>query len=76
MQTQYEYEFTDTFGGEANYSWVHQGDVEAKSDLAAVRKIKAELGLSGVDCKREDYGDMIELRPYGTCTVLFITYKY
>jgi hypothetical protein len=26
MQT-YEYEYTDTFGGEANYSWVKRGKV-------------------------------------------------
>ena len=26
MQT-YSYEFTDTFGGEANYSWVKRGTV-------------------------------------------------
>jgi hypothetical protein len=46
-------ELTDTFGGEANYSWVRRVEIEAPadiSDLALVRRAKAALGLSGVRC--------------------------
>lgn len=72
-------ELTDTFGGEANYSWVKRASFDADedaSDLAIVRKAKAEIGLSGIRCKRRDFGDMIELRPQGYCTVAFISFDY
>ena len=69
------YEMTDTFGGEANYSWVRRGEVslpEGASDLALVRRVKKALGLEGVRCRREDYGDQIVLRPVGYCHIVFI----
>ena len=72
-------EYTDTFSGEANYSWAKRRYFELPeecSDLALVRKAKAELELTGVRCKRESYGDMIVLRPCGTSTVVFITPNY
>jgi hypothetical protein len=73
--TTIHYEVTDTFGGEANYSWVNKGSIEIPtdlSDLALVRRIKAEIGWSNVRCQKEDYGDMIKLKPYGVCQVCFI----
>jgi len=39
-----------------------------------MRKVKRELGLTGVQGTVEEYGDTIEFRPYGMATVLFITY--
>lgn len=69
------YEMTDTFGGEANYSWVRRGEVElpeGASDLMRVRRVKKALGLEGVRCKRADFGELIELRPVGACVVVFI----
>jgi hypothetical protein len=72
---QVSYEVTDTFGGDANYSWVNRGSVEVKegaSDLAIVRKVKEAIGWNGIKCRREDWGDMITLKPYGMCVVLFI----
>lgn len=73
-----QYEMTDTFGGESNYSWVQRGKIKMEdkqfSNLAAVRKVKKELGYNGVRCKTTDYGDMIELRPIGQCVVIFITF--
>jgi len=72
------YEYTDTFGGEANYSWVKRGEYVERfgvPDAHIVRKVKALLGLTGVRCKRTHYGDMIELRPEGRATVLFITFS-
>ena len=37
-----------------------------------VKKVKAELGLTGVRCNREDWGDRIVLRPRNSCTIIFI----
>ena len=83
----YDVEYTDTFGGEANYSWVRRGSVTVPElthyDAAAnrrqlvqvVRKAKALMGLTGVKCRREEHGDLIALYPRGSCTVLFINYR-
>jgi hypothetical protein len=71
------YEHTDTFGGEANYCWVKRGDMtlpEGTSRLAVVRRVKDALGLSGVRCKTEDFGDSLRLKPVGVCQVVFIDY--
>lgn len=75
----WEAEYTDTFSGEANYSWMTRKEFELPenaSDLAVVRKAKALIGLNGVSCKRMDMGDTIALYPCGCCTVLFITPIY
>lgn len=71
-------EYTDTFCGEANYSWVERASFDADedaSDLAIVRKAKAEIGLSGIPCNRDDFGDMIRLTPRGSARVVFITFE-
>ena len=70
-------EYTDTFGGEANYSWVRRASIELPdnaTDRQIVRAGKAALGLTGVKCKKWDSGDFIELRPVGSCTVAFIIF--
>lgn len=75
MKTQIRYEMTDTFGGEANYSWVRRGEVElpkGASDLMLVRRVKKALGLEGVRCRKVNFGEIIELRPVGACVVIFI----
>ena len=90
----YNYEYTDTFSGEANYSWVKRGSITMPElthygydglygygkavrimERELVKKVKAELGLTGVRCKRETYGDTLELRPCGSNTVIFITFS-
>lgn len=84
-------EYTDTFGGEANYAWVKRATVTMpeithygydgsngyiKADKAyrreLMRRAKAAVGLTGVRGVTHSYGDVIEFRPYGSCTVLFI----
>ena len=86
-------EYTDTFGGEANYSWVRRASVTmpelthygydggtnyAKASKVynreLMRRAKAAIGLTGVRGVRSGHGDMIEFRPYGSCTVLFVTF--
>ena len=72
-------EVTDTFGGEANYCWVHRFSFEmdeTKSDLAIVRHAKQLAGWSGLRCKREDWGEDIVLRPYGICQIMFVSPSY
>lgn len=70
-------EHTDTFGGEANYSWVTRLAVkvpDTATDRMLVRRAKAALDMTGVRCRRDDYGDTIVLRPYGCCQVIFLTF--
>lgn len=79
MQTIINWELTDTFGGEANYSWVKRGNApshegEGFSDLAAIRRVKKAVGWSGIRCAVENYGDSITLRPAGMCQVCFISF--
>ena len=71
-------ELTDTFGGEANYSWVRRAELELPDTATARQQItaaKAALGLTGCRCVKSDLGDLIELRPIGSCTVAFITFE-
>ena len=79
-QTDIHFEITDTFGGEANYSWVRRGVIrcapgESPSGLAAVRRVKKAIDWSNVPCKREDMGDSIALYPRGAAVVCFITFR-
>ena len=72
-------ELTDTMQGEANYSWVERHSVNVSKDatnLQIIRKAKQLLGLTGVKCRKEDYGDSITLKPYGMCMVAFISIEY
>jgi hypothetical protein len=93
----YDVELTDTFGGEANYSWVKRSAVKvpelthygytgstdgsyAKANRIANRELmkaaKAEMGLTNVRGRVENYGDSITFRPYGLCQVMFIQFRY
>ena len=72
-------EMTDTFGGEANYGWVKRGTTlvrDGASRRSVVMAVKRELGLTGTRCRTYDHGDMIEMRPIGSCTVAFATIDY
>lgn len=71
----YSFEYTDTFGGEPNYSWVHRGTVMASSLRGAVTLVKRELGLTGVSCRRFEFGDGVWLYPRNSCTVIFIYWE-
>lgn len=72
-------EVTDTFSGEANYSWVRRYAVPVADDIkdvTAVRIAKAIAGWSGTRCDTSRMGDGFELRPRGQCVVMFITFDY
>jgi len=76
---QWNAELTDTFGGEANYSWVRRAELElpeAATDRQIVTAAKAALGLTGTRCRRFDHGEGFELRPCGSCTVAFVLPSY
>lgn len=72
------WEYTDTLGGEANYAWCKRGACPAHddaSDRQIVCAAKLAAGLNGWRCKRETLGEVIKLTPYGSCTVLFISFE-
>ncbi len=79
MKTIIQWELTDTFAGEANYSWVRRGTAPSKegedfSDRTAIRRVKKEIGWENVRCRVENWGETIALYPYSSCTVCFITF--
>ena len=51
-------ELTDTYGGEANYSWVKRYKVHASSILGTIRKVSSETGLNFR--KEWDSGDVVK----------------
>lgn len=73
-------EVTDTFGGEANYCWVHRHviDVPAGEHFAkrraVVKAAKAAEGWTGIRCDTYDNGETITLRPRGMGMVMFVSY--
>jgi hypothetical protein len=92
----FDVEYTDTFSGEANYSWVRRATVDmpelthygytgsadgsyAKAnrlfERELMRRAKAAVGLTGVRGRREELGETLVLYPYGSATVLFVTYR-
>ena len=58
MKNLYFVEVTDTFGGEANYTWVHRFKVHANTERGAMRKIERRLPWAGGVRKDLDTGDM------------------
>ena len=72
-------EYTDTFGGEANYSWVDRAEITVPagaSERTITRRVKAALGLTGMRGRSYWCGDLWEFRPYGCATVAFATVQY
>jgi len=68
-------EYTDTFGGDANYSWVQRASFEVTDNApesAIIRRAKKGHGLNGMPCRKVDLGGLIALYPRNSCTVLFV----
>lgn len=77
--TRWDVEYTDMFGREANYSWVTRKTFDLPyhaTPRSIVIRAKKELGLTGVKCDMAEFGETIELRPRGSCTVIFITPRF
>ena len=54
--------------------WDGNGRIEPKGYRSTLmRRAKESVGLTGVKGRTTDFGDVIEFRPYGMCTVLFVT---
>jgi hypothetical protein len=69
-------EYTDTFGGEANYGWVRRAVIpmpRSASQIAIIRAAKKAMGLTGLPGETQDMGETLQFRPYKCCTVMFIT---
>lgn len=66
-------EYTDTFGGEANYSWVLRFKVSAKSAVSAIRKFTKKMGLSNHLIKEYSYGDFrrYNVKKAAQCVFIF-----
>lgn len=70
-------EYTDTFSGEAKYSWVKRKTVEMPENATnrmILRRAKKEMQLSGMQGVTSISGDMISFKPYRSCTILFVTF--
>lgn len=73
----FDVEFTDTFGGDANYSWVRRAQISVPhgcTHTLLMRRAKASVGLTGVRGIQSWCGDSLEFRPHRSCTVMFVTY--
>lgn len=74
MSTQIEY--TDTFGGEANYCWCRRWFCkEDLTDAQAIRLAKALADLTGHPCRKVEMGDTVALYPRDICQVVFVGYS-
>ena len=76
---EYLCELTDTFGGQANYSWVKRETITLPVDASRRQVVaagKTALGLTGCRCRTFDMNEGYEVRPIGSCTVAFITPTY
>ena len=64
-------EFTDTFGGEANYSWVKRFMVSAKTMRGAISKVTRETGHYAR--KNYDTGELACYSVPGACLCYFVS---
>ncbi len=69
-------EHTDTFGGEPNYCWCNRSELaipETYNQSWIVRKVKEQLGWTGLRCSVEDWGSYVTIRPTDRCEIAFAT---
>ena len=68
---------TDTYGGEANYSWVHRAVIKTKDNITAKGigiHARAAVGMTGVRSSCfVDFGDGIQIEFKNDNLILFIT---
>ena len=69
----FKIEVTDTYGGEANYSWVRRYTVKAKSFRGAINALARQYGSGWrIDC---NYGDMARYNMQGATICAFVEYS-
>ena len=69
---------TDTFGGEANYSWANRYEFAINPEASQrniVRKAKFAAGMTGVKSDTYDYGDSLTIRPRGYAQIIFVDFE-
>jgi hypothetical protein len=64
-------EMTDTFGGEANYSWVRRYKIAASSMRGAAWKLSREIGAARMRMTG-NFGDMRRYDLSGSCICIFL----
>ena len=71
-------ELTDTFAGEANYSWVnrHEFECEGLTDNQIIRKARKLIGINGVKTYKSDFGEIIQWDFPNVCLRAFLTFNY
>ena len=72
----YLVEMTDTYSGQANYSWLQTASIEAEADASSaklIRRAKKALGVRTCAHRVSDYGDLIRLDLRNACVVIFIS---
>jgi len=65
----YFFEVTDTYGAEANYSWVRRYKVKASTMTGAIRKVNKEEGYGRL--RKDSYGDLCRWDVVGACICIF-----
>lgn len=71
MQSLFFIEVTDTFGGEANYSWATRHAIRAKSERGAIQRFSR---MSGINWRKTaGYGDMSRFDSKSGATCLFLS---
>lgn len=58
------------YDGSSNYAKVNK-----VYERELMKRAKAEMGITGLRGRVYSHGDMIEFRPYGMATVMFITFR-
>lgn len=67
----YFVEHTDTFGGEANYSWVNRYKVTSTTPRGAAQLVGKHTGLAWR--MNADYGDTVRFDSTSGATCLFVS---
>lgn len=70
----FKIEVTDTFGGEANFSWVRRYTYKAKSFQGAISKLAREYGAGWR--KQIECGDYCQYKLTGACITAFVTIEF
>ena len=71
----WQFELTDTFAGESNYSWVKRAWTDSSSDersRSVLRRAKRWAGMTGERCNVSHFGDAIHAYSKERCVVLFV----
>ena len=70
----WQFEITDTFGGEANYSWVRRAHVTRAITRWQARDLALRwAGWLGVKVAVAEIGGTLEIKPRGMSMVMFVT---